>query len=216
MEKAYLMPVGGSDKIKVLFNPSQYVLNRTNNIVEVPVPGLGTPIIQYMSGKASTLKFDLFFDSYEAWPEAGIEAGSDISKVTNKVYDLLKVDGTKHVPPVVEFGWASFKFKCVLDSIDGTFTMFKADGTPLRATLKVTLREIVDVDVTVRDASNESTDRVKTWTVKRGDTLSGIASAEYNDPGQWRPIAEANGIDDPLSIQPGDVLVLPALTGSAG
>ena len=105
---------------------------------------------------------------------------------------------------------------CVIEIIDGTFTVFKADGTPVRATLKVTLKEIVDVDVEVKSVAAESTDRVKSWTVKRGDTLSGIAAVEYGNPGQWRPIAEANGIDDPLSIQPGDVLVLPALTGSAG
>ncbi len=34
------------------------------------------------------------------------------------------------------------------------------------------------------------------------------------DPRQWRPIAQANGIDDPLRLQTGAVLVLPALRGA--
>jgi len=208
--KAYLNPDGGgpTDKIEFLFNPNQYVLNQTNTIAEIAVPGLGVPILQYIGGKARTLKFDLLLDTYEA--------GTDVSDATKKIYALLDRKGQTHVPPLVEFGWGKFKFKCVLDSIDGTFTMFTSDGTPVRATLKVSLREIVDVDVEVKNVANESTDRVKSWTVKRGDTLSGIAAVEYGDPGQWRPIADANGIDDPLSIQPGDVLVLPAITGSAG
>jgi len=205
--KGYLKPADPKgDKIEFLFNPNQYVVNKTNVIAEVAVPGLQTPILQYISGKATTLKFDLFLDTYEA--------GSDVGVPADKIYKLLECDGTTHVPPVVEFGWGSLVLKCVLDSVDGTFTMFQSDGTPVRATLKVSLREIVDVDVTVKSVANESADRVKSWTVKRGDTLAGIAAVEYSDPTKWRPIAEANGIDDPLAIQPGDVLVLPALTGA--
>ena len=207
LEKVYLKPDGGA-KIECLFNPTLYVLNQANTLAEVALPGLGVPVIQYIGGKARTLKVDLYLDTYEA--------GKDVSAETKKLYALLDRNGQTHVPPLVEFGWGKFKFKCVLESIDGTFTMFKSDGTPVRATLKVALKEIVDVKVEVKRVANESTDRVKSWTVKRGDTLSGIAAVEYGDPGQWRPIAEANGIDDPLSIRPGDVLVLPALTGSAG
>ena len=43
-----------------------------------------------------------------------------------------------------------------------------------------------------------------------GDTLAGIAYAEYGDPTQWRPLAAYNGIDDPQRIRPGVTLLLPA------
>jgi nucleoid-associated protein YgaU len=36
------------------------------------------------------------------------------------------------------------------------------------------------------------------WTVKAGDKLPLIAAKVYGDPRLWRPIAEANGIDNPL------------------
>lgn len=35
-------------------------------------------------------------------------------------------------------------------------------------------------------------------TVGAGDRLPLIAAEVYGDPRLWRPIAEANGIDDPL------------------
>ena len=38
-----------------------------------------------------------------------------------------------------------------------------------------------------------------------------IAAARYGDPTLWRPIAEENNLDDPLAIQPGQVLVIPAI-----
>jgi nucleoid-associated protein YgaU len=52
------------------------------------------------------------------------------------------------------------------------------------------------------------------WTLRRGQTLASIAAAEYHDARCWRQIAEANGIDDPLALQPGTLLMLPALRRS--
>ena len=35
-----------------------------------------------------------------------------------------------------------------------------------------------------------------------GDRLASIATSEYGDPGNWRAIADANGIDDPFQVRP--------------
>ena len=59
-----------------------------------------------------------------------------------------------------------------------------------------------------------SADVAKVWTVKRGQTLASIATQEYGDPRMWRPIADANGIDDPMRLHPGTLLVLPAVLDS--
>ena len=56
-----------------------------------------------------------------------------------------------------------------------------------------------------------SADVAKVWVVKRGQTLASIAMHEYGDPGKWRPIALANDIDNPAVLDPGAVLVLPAI-----
>jgi nucleoid-associated protein YgaU len=47
--------------------------------------------------------------------------------------------------------------------------------------------------------------------VGRGDTLQSIAFKEYDDAGEWRRIAEANGIDDPLELAPGKRLLIPPI-----
>jgi nucleoid-associated protein YgaU len=56
-----------------------------------------------------------------------------------------------------------------------------------------------------------SADVPNTHTVRRGDTLSGIAARHYNDPGLWRHIATANGISNPRVLKPGQVLRVPKL-----
>jgi len=47
--------------------------------------------------------------------------------------------------------------------------------------------------------------------VRSGDRLDNIAAKEYGDAGNWRPIAEANNLDDPRRLQPGHVLIIPPL-----
>ena len=52
----------------------------------------------------------------------------------------------------------------------------------------------------------------KTYTVKKGDSLSKIAKREYGDANKWHAIYEANKgtIKDPDLIHPGQVLTLPS------
>jgi nucleoid-associated protein YgaU len=202
LAKATITPEDESP-ITVLFNPTQYSLDKAVTLSEVAIPGLGAPILQYVRGNGRTLSMDLFFDTYEK--------GTDVRKHTGKVYGLLDIRGPLHRPPICTFAWGSFSLRCVLERVGGRFTLFLPDGTPVRATLSVSFKEFVDVEVLVRETPTESADHVKTYTVKRGDTLSSIAAAEYGDPARWRPIATANRITDPLSLRPGLVLALPAL-----
>lgn len=50
----------------------------------------------------------------------------------------------------------------------------------------------------------------RTYTVRSGDTLSGIAASQLSNTGRWQEIANLNGIADPNRIQVGQVLKLPA------
>lgn len=54
---------------------------------------------------------------------------------------------------------------------------------------------------------------MRTYTVKRGDTLGKIAEKFYNDPGKYILIAEANDIQDPNRIRVGQVLEIPPEVG---
>ncbi len=52
----------------------------------------------------------------------------------------------------------------------------------------------------------------RVYTVRRGDTLSGIARKQLGDASRWPEIFELNRdvIDDPDQIFPGQVLLIPA------
>lgn len=203
LAKAMITP-RGEKSIPVLFNPTQYTLDQGNTLAEVGVPGLSAPILQYVRGNGRSLSMDLFFDTYEK--------RRDVRKHTDRIYGLLNIRGPLHRPPICTFTWGSFNFDCVLERVGGKFTLFLSDGTPVRATLSVSFKEFVEVEVLVRATPTESADHAKTYVVRRGDTLSSIAAEEYGDPARWRPIAEANRLANPRLLPPGTRLSLPALT----
>jgi nucleoid-associated protein YgaU len=200
--KAHIGTDDGNE-IPVLFNPTQYTLDKGNQIAEIGIPGLGSPILQYVRGNSRTLTMELFFDTYEQQ--------TDVREYTNKIYGLLGIERERHVPPICTFWWSDFNFRCILERVGGRFTLFLANGTPVRATLNVTFKEFIDVEMEVRRTPTESADYTKTRTVKRGDTLSSVAAIEYGDPGFWRHIADANRVDNPRLLEPGRVLVIPPL-----
>jgi nucleoid-associated protein YgaU len=100
-------------------------------------------------------------------------------------------------------------FQCVVESVRQRFTLFDETGTPLRATLSVSLREYKTLDEQLRQIRFRSPDHTRTHVVRRGETIAAIAASAYDDPGRWRVIALHNGIEDPLALEPGRVLELP-------
>jgi len=193
----------GQDSFQVLFNPTQYSVDKGNTIAQAAIPGLEAPILQYVHGNMRTLSMDLFFDTYEE--------GTDVTDKTDQIYDLLYLDPSTHAPPICDLNWGTFYFRGVLDHVNGKFTLFLADGTPVRATLSVVFNEFIDVDVLVQEQPTESADHRQTRLVKAGDRIDNIAAEEYGDPSKWRPIAEANNMDDPAQLVPGHVLIIPRL-----
>jgi nucleoid-associated protein YgaU len=116
-----------------------------------------------------------------------------------------------HAPPLVAFEWDREIFKGVLESLNVTYTLFSSAGVPLRAKLSTTLREYRPVNVQFSERPRNSPDVEKSFTVRRGDELWSIAAQIYRDPTQWRALAQANGIQDPRSLEPGTPLLVPRL-----
>lgn len=191
------------ETVNVLFNPNEYVLQSGNQYAWQTIPGLQSPIAQFISGEATTLTMDLFFDTFEK--------GTDVRKLTAKISGLLNVDHGLHAPPSCRFVWGSLDFKGVAEKVQQRFTMFLDSGLPVRATLNVTFRAILSMTEQYQKVPRESADRTKQKTLKQNEQLWMMAADEYEDAGQWRSIAEANGIDNPRKLPYGRKLIIPRL-----
>jgi len=203
--------------VPCLFNPKELSVEKSNQYAEVNIPGLASPVFQFVRGNARSVTMDLFFDTYEEGSDVriftdritGWDAGSMFSSLPGSAKGLMDIDSELHAPPVCLFIWGAFVFQCIIERVSKRFTMFLPLGIPVRATLSVTLKEYREVDIQVKELGLHSPDQTKSWTVKQGDSLWSIAVQEYGDPADWTLIAGANGIDNPRVITPGSELVIP-------
>lgn len=207
LEKAMIIIMRGSsqEQVEVMFNPNEYSLESGNQYSWKTIPGLNQPIAQFVSGEATSLTMELFFDTSETW--------EDVRDYTKKITGLLDVDKDLHAPPLVKFVWSSLSFKGVVEKVSQRFTMFLPTGRPVRAMLNVTFRAVASITEQFKQIPRQSADRTKQRTIKQGDQLWQIAAEEYEDPGLWREIARANGITNPKHLVPGTVIKIPRLYG---
>lgn len=207
LKKALIVIMRGSkeEEVEVMFNPSEYALESSNQYAWQTIPGLSQPIAQFVSGEATTLTMDLFFDTYER--------KRDVREHTKKITGLLDVDKDLHAPPLCRFVWGTLTFKGVVENVSSRYTMFLESGVPVRATLSVTFRAVQSITEQFKRIPRQSADRTKQRTVRQGEQLWHIAAEEYEDPGLWREIARANGIADPRRLEPGTIIKIPRLYG---
>ncbi len=222
LAKAVLIDTTTGTGHVVMYNPEELKFEQGNQFAEVGIPGLNASPLQYVRGKNRVLTMELFFDTYES--------KEDVRTYTAPIVRLLDKQPQTLAPPVLLFSLGRVQFRCVLVDAGQRFTMFAPDGTPVRSTMSVRLQEYVDISLEVRqglffgsptvsalvnpaltpivEAAGGSTSS-SVHVVIAGETLSGIAGAYLGDPGRWREIAKANGIVDPLALEPGASLVVP-------
>lgn len=199
-EKAKIKNLATGDEISVMFNPADYSVSTTTEVT-----GEGSSL-QFSKVKKEDFTVALFFDTYEK--------GADVRDETEKIasMQLPTVEGkTTKQPPVCAFIWGKFTYKGIISKIDQKFTMFLSTGVPVRAELAVTFKAALTWQ---EEAALEGKEACrKLWTVKDGDRLDIIAYTALNDASQWRKVAYANNISDPLAFPSDDdlgrLLVIP-------
>jgi hypothetical protein len=116
-------------------------------------------------------------------------------------------------PPKVLFVWGgpqAFLIEAIITAVNVTYNRFAPDGTPLRAELTIRLQQQPSLlALLATNPTSAGLPGRRAHTVTAGDSLARIATAQYGSPDRWRPIAAANGIDDPLRVRPGDRVYLP-------
>jgi hypothetical protein len=220
------------EHIPVQYNPAEFTLDKQVTLGEAPIPGLDAPLQQFVRGNAEKLTLDLFCDT----TEGGMgERATSVTTVTDRIYQLIRIEPTRHAPPILTFKWHSefpgnrvgagadspappplggqrrHSFRCVMESLKQKFTLFSPRGVPLRATLTVTLREYRDLETQLRQLNLSSPDRTHVHVLQQGDTLAGVARRYYDQPAQWRAVAAENRIDDPRRTVPGAFLRVPPI-----
>lgn len=202
----YAVKEGDSSGVSCMFNPYEYTISKSNTYKEEE-KNAESASKQFAKVGSRTLKLNLLFDTYEA--------GSDVTEITDKLWAFMKPKEQnsatgKLEPPQVAFKWGAFSFEAFITNMTQKFTLFKKDGTPVRATVDVTFEQFKDPEENgPQNPTSGGGPIQRVWQVRRGDRLDVIAAEVYGDATKWRLIADYNQITNPLALRPGRRLTIP-------
>lgn len=211
LENGEIVGGGHIDTIPFWINPASIKIDREVEFKREPSVH-GTEKLKYSQTKPIHLNLsDVWFDTYD-------KRESVRSKYIEKLEELLVYDKESHVLNGVVFNWGEFsmskmqiEYVFLMSKLSVEYTMFLPSGMPCRAKTALCLEQVTTAPKESKERSKQSPDHARLHTVRRGETIQSIAHHAYSDPTEWRRIANANKLDDPMSIHPGMKLLLPPI-----
>jgi hypothetical protein len=208
LEPSATGPKGPTGKeVAFKFNPKEYAISKSAEWKTKEAKGAKKASMpEFVGPKPSQLTLELFLD--------GSDGSGDVSGDVDLLFSCLTSAETarskqRPLPPFVQFVWGKVLFTGILKSVNAKYTLFRETGVPIRATCGLTIEELPS-DAEGQNPTSGAPAPMRTHAVVDGDSLPMIAYREYGDPTMWRALAEANGVDDPMRLWPGDRLLIPS------
>lgn len=219
------------DTYVVQVNPSSYTLNHLLNYSYRQGQGFSGSEAVYNNSEPTTLSFEFLFDATGVVPPpselgdvpligaiASALAGSDeynvkdeIDRFNRVVYDYA---GEIHRPRQLLLVWGTLVFPCALTSLNYRFTLFKPDGTPLRAIANCSFREAVSDAERERVDNPSSPDLTHLRDIREGDSLPLMAYRIYGDAALYLEVARVNKLINFRRLRAGQRLAFPPVDKS--
>lgn len=206
-------------QMSVYMNPSQYTRQYSicyNTVQAQGSPG-GSP--RYNKTLPDVVQLQLVFDGTGVVPTAipGVLPfmSDGIKTQVDKFLGLVfAYNGQIHSPNYLQLSWGTLAFRCRLSDLKLTYTLFKPDGTPLRARADATFKEYTNPKQLAKEANKSSPDLSHIVTVKAGDTLPWLCFTIYGSSVYYIDVARVNGLTDFRRLVPGQQLLFPPLEDS--
>ncbi len=216
------------DTYVVQVNPNSYTLNHLLNYTYNRGQGFSGSEAVYADSAPVNLSFEFLFDGTGIVPVpselgdiplVGAIASAlskddkyvvmeEIDKFNKLVY---QVDGSIHRPRQLLLVWGTLVFSCVLSSVAYRFTLFKPDGTPLRAVASCTFCEYVPDTMRAAKDNLTSPDLTHLRDIREGDTLPALAHTVYGKPELYLEVARVNKLVNFRKLRPASRVAFPPL-----
>jgi phage tail protein X len=215
--KGLVLALGGKIKdIDFQFNPTQVTLSKSAQWTTRHAPKYryaATP--EFNGADPYTMNLQIFLDTSTTPSNTTVQDNVE-SLLSCCEVTASSIAADQPSTPWVFFQWGSFStasFVAYVQSVQATYTMFNPSGTPIRATCDLSITQIPLV-TKGQNPTSGALEAQRTHRIMAGDTLQLLAWREYGDATAWRAIAQANGIDDPLRLDIGAELLIPASSTS--
>jgi hypothetical protein len=204
-------PVQGGNSIDVQFNPQTLKLTyATESKGDNQSKGASQ---QFVGSGTTKLAVELLFDNTQSGKDV------DVRQKTDKVAYFMRPkpqpnQKTKTAPPGVVFQWGTFKFAGIMDSLQVSLDYFSETGVPLRATLSLGMTGIDTILPDQPDSATAGQPGTRPMEAARAGDSVPKAAGRAGKSSDWKSIAAANNVDDPLRLPTGRLLDLNAGVGA--
>ncbi|MCH9659509.1 MAG: hypothetical protein K0U54_01215 [Bacteroidetes bacterium] len=198
------------DEYKVMINPESIKWSRKIDYSEEEVePGSMAPSQPYKDTPNDVLSFDIVIDCTGIVDSDRLDMKTEIANLESVVFTY---NGEIHRPNYVKIQWGdNLMFNSVLKTFDTTYTLFKPDGSPLRAKISLSFGEYISPSNVKKEEGDESPDVSHLVTTTHGDTLPQLCVNVWNDPTYYVQVAKYNSLNKFRNLDPGEQLVFPPI-----
>jgi hypothetical protein len=204
------------EPVSVYINPEKY--SHSYGICYSNVQAQGSSGAEPQFNKIATEKveFELVFDGTGVIPGkipgASLFLEDGITKQIDGFLNLaFSFKGNIHSPNFLKISWGKFIFRCRLSTLNIVYTLFKPDGTPLRARANVSFVGYDNNVALALKANKSSPDLSHVLTVKAGDNLPLMCFQIYGSSAYYPQVASVNGLSDFRNLVVGTQLLFPPL-----
>ncbi len=206
------------DSFEALINPENYTLSYKLKFSQGGQgQGSSGKQLKYEYTEPAEMSFEFLFDNtgiIDGEPRDSI--ADDLQRFKQVVIDYK---GDSHEPRHFKLVWGENSiFKGRVTAVDIAYKLFKADGTPIRATAKVNFKSSIEEEKRAAKENKQSPDLTHVRRVKLGDTLPLLCQEIYGDPRYYLQVADRNGLVNFRHLTPGMTLRFPPIAkdGSGG
>lgn len=184
------VPVTNGEPFVAMFNPEQWSEKEQFIYRSEQAKGDKEAIQKFDHIRSPELTFEILIDGTGA--SGGVK--KEVTKEIQRLRQTVGFNGGEHRPHKLFIIWGHFIFQGILDSMEVNYTLFRPNGTPLRA--KIQLKFVKDTDqlTKVMEENRQSADLTHTRTIREGERLDHITHAIYQSPRFMLEVAKANGL----------------------
>ncbi len=191
----------------VMINPDSIKWQRSVEYNEQQPPDTSSPSQKYKSTPTEKLSFDIVIDCTGIVDSTRTVMATEINALETIVYSY---NGQIHRPNFVKIQWGQdISFNGVLTSFDTSYTLFKPDGSPLRAKISLAFSQYISPSTVTKLDAPASPDLTHLVTVVQNMNLPQLCLKVWNDYSLYVQVAKFNELNKFRHLKGGTRLIFP-------
>lgn len=197
----------------LMINPDNIKLQKAIEYNEQQAPATSSTSQKFKSTPSDKLSFETVIDCTGIVDSKRTDMSKEIKSLETIIYTY---NGKIHRPNFVKVQWGeNITFNGVLNSIDISYTLFKPDGSPLRAKISLAFSQYISPSTETKIIAPKSPDLTHIVTVVEGMSLPQLCLQTWDDDSLYIEVAKFNNLNKFRDLDGNTKLIFPPVIQSS-